>query len=134
MIVATDAMPCFDLETKSVPNGAGTHARILGRYVRDEALIDLPAAVAKMAWYPARRLERIAPHFARKGRLGVGCDADLVVFDASTIEDRATYLEPYLEAIGVDHVVVAGTPVIRDGEFGEVRPGRRQLSSGPVDV
>ena len=133
MIVATDAMPCFDLETKSVPNGAGTHARILGRYVRDEELIGLSDAVAKMAWYPARRLEGVAPHFARKGRLGVGCDADLVVFDASTIEDRATYLEPYLEAVGVDHVVVAGTPVIRDGEFGEDRPGWRQLSSGAVD-
>ncbi len=133
MIIATDAMPCFDLETKSVPNGAGTHARILGRYVRDEELVTLSDAVAKMAWYPARRLEGIAPHFARKGRLGVGCDADLMVFDAATVEDRATYLEPYLEAVGVDHVVVAGTPVIRDGEFGEARPGRRQLSSGPVD-
>jgi len=132
MIIATDAMPCFDLETRSVPNGAGTHARILGRYVRDEDLLGLAEAVAKMAWYPAQRLEEIAPHFARKGRLGVGCDADLVVFDATTIEDRATYLEPYLEAVGVDHVVVAGMPVIRDGGFGDARPGLRQLSTGPV--
>ena len=130
MIIATDAMPCFDLETKSVPNGAGTHARILGRYVRDEQLIGLSEAVAKMALYPAERLEGVAPHFVRKGRLGVGCDADLVVFDASTIEDRATYLEPYLEAVGVDHVVVGGVPVISDGEFGDSRPGVRQLASG----
>jgi N-acyl-D-aspartate/D-glutamate deacylase len=130
MIIATDAMPCFDLETRSVPNGAGTHARILGRYVRDEQLIGLSEAVAKMALYPAERLEGVAPHFARKGRLGVGCDADLVVFDASTIEDRATYLEPYLEAVGVDHVVVGGVPVISDGEFGDSRPGVRQLASG----
>ena len=130
MIIATDAMPCFDLGTKSVPNGAGTHARILGRYVRDEKVIGLAEAVAKMALYPAVRLEKVAPHFARKGRLGVGCDADVVVFDASTIEDRATYLEPYLEAQGVDHVVVGGVPVIRDGEFGDARPGLRQLASG----
>ena len=47
MIIATDAMPCFDLRTKSVPNGAGTHARILGRYVRDEKVIGLAEAVAK---------------------------------------------------------------------------------------
>ncbi len=134
MIIATDAMPCFDLETRSVPNGAGTHARILGRYVRDEELIGLSEAVAKMALYPAQRLEGVAPHFARKGRLGVGCDADLVVFDASTIEDRATYLEPYLEAAGVDHVVVAGTPVIRGGDFLDARPGIRQLASGPVSA
>ena len=133
MIIATDAMPCFDLETKSVPNGAGTHARVLGRYVRDEELIGLSEAVAKMAWYPCQRLEGIAPHFARKGRLGVGCDADLVVFDASTIEDQATYLEPYLEATGVEHVVVAGTLVVRDCQFGDARPGLRQLSSGPAD-
>ena len=113
-----------------MPNGAGTHARVLGRYVRDEEVIGLSEAVAKMTLYPAERLEVVAPHFARKGRLGVGCDADLVVFDASTIADRATYLEPYLEASGVDHVVVGGVPVIRDGEFGDARPGLRQLASG----
>ena len=59
------------------------------------------------------------------GCLGGGCDADLVVFDASSIEDRATYLEPYLEALGVDHVVVGGSPVIRNGQFGDARPGLR---------
>ena len=53
-----------------------------------------------------------------------------MVCDASTIEDRATYLEPYLEAVGVDHVVVGGVPVISDGEFGDSRPGVRQLASG----
>lgn len=128
MIIATDAMPCFNLDSKSVPNGAGSHARVLGRYVRDEGLIDLPEAIAKMSLLPARRLEGIAPAFARKGQIAVGSDADLTLFDAHTISDHATYLEPYLEATGVEHLIVNGTPVIRSGEFLSARPGRRQIA------
>lgn len=131
MIVATDAMPCFNLETKSVPNGAGTHARVLGRYVRDEELLTLSDAIAKMSLYPAQRLEQLAPSFLNKGRVALGCDADLTIFDASTVTDHATYLEPYLEATGVEHLVVNGTPVIRKSEFlKDSRPGKRQLALG----
>jgi N-acyl-D-glutamate deacylase len=60
-----------------------------------------------------------------KGRVQVGKDADLVVFDLATVSDRATFAQPGQTAVGMRHVVVNGTPVIRDGELvREAKPGR----------
>ncbi|HYE97631.1 MAG TPA: amidohydrolase family protein [Planctomycetota bacterium] len=107
------------------PRSAGTAARVLGRYVREEKALSLMDAVAKLSLLPARRLERRCPDFRRKGRVQPGCDADLAVFDPATVIDRATYERPTEPSQGVRHVLVSGVPVVRDGRFlPGVHPGR----------
>jgi N-acyl-D-aspartate/D-glutamate deacylase len=61
----------------------------------------------------------------RKGRVQVGCDADLVVFSPERVRDRATYRDPTRPSEGMRHVLVGGIPVVRDGVLDEAaRPGR----------
>ena len=109
-----------------VPPHNGAFARILGRYVREEPVLDLMTALSKMTLLPARRLERHAPVFRRKGRLQEGADADLTIFDPETVIDRATYRDPYQESAGIAHVLVSGVLVVEDGALVEaVHPGRR---------
>ena len=73
----------------------------------------------------ARRLERRAPSFLRKGRIRVGADADLAVFNPATVTDNATYEDPSLASTGFTHVLVNGVPIVRDGRFREdTFPGR----------
>ncbi|MDP9020441.1 MAG: amidohydrolase family protein, partial [Actinomycetota bacterium] len=93
------------------PRGAGTFARVLGRYVREEGVLSLMEALAKMTWYPVARLERAAPALRRKGRLQIGADADVTVFDPSTVADRATVEDPARPSTGVEWVLVAGRVV-----------------------
>jgi N-acyl-D-aspartate/D-glutamate deacylase len=95
------------------PRSAGTHARILGRFVRERGVISLMDGVRKMTLLPARRLERIDPDMKRKGRVQAGADADLVVFDAARVIDRATFEKPAQYSDGIVHVLVNGTFVVR---------------------
>ncbi len=82
-------------------------------------------ALGKMTLLPAQRLEEIAPMMTRKGRVQVGSDADLTLFDPERIIDRATYDAPDRYSEGIAHVLVGGTPVVRDGALVEgVTPGR----------
>lgn len=112
------------------PRGAGCFARVLGRYVREERAIDLLDALAKMTIQPARRLEAAAPVMARKGRLQRGADADVVVFDPATIADTASIEDPSQESVGIDWVLVAGTPVTTpEGVDRNQRPGRAITAS-----
>ena len=106
------------------PRTAGTYARILGYYVRERGNLTLMDALRKMALIPAQRLETWSPDFRDRGRIQEGAWADLAVFDPETVEDRATYTEPALPAVGFRHVLVNGVPVVRDGDVVEgVAPG-----------
>jgi dihydroorotase len=107
------------------PRGVGTYARILGHYVREQKVIDLMTALGKISLMVARRLEPFVPAMRRKGRIAVGMDADITVFDSTRVIDRATYEEPAQYSEGIRHVVVGGTFVVRDERLVEgVTPGR----------
>ena len=107
------------------PRVSGTNSRVLGRYVREEGVLTLMDALRKMSLAPAQHLERRAPAMRRKGRVQIGADADLVVFDAEMILDRATYRNPLLPPIGIEAVLVGGVPVVRSGVIQEgVYPGQ----------
>jgi hypothetical protein len=106
------------------PRAAGTHSRVLGHYVRDEGVLTLMEALRKMSLAPAQHLESRVPSMRNKGRLQVGADADLVIFDPATVIDRATYAEPLLPPIGIETVLVNGVRVVEDGVIREgVYPG-----------
>jgi N-acyl-D-aspartate/D-glutamate deacylase len=106
------------------PRAAGAFARVLARYVREQRTLTLPDAIRKMSLMPAQRLERATVAAARKGRLQVGADADIAVFDLATVADRATYASAALPATGFRHVLVNGIPVVRDGQVLDAAPGR----------
>jgi N-acyl-D-aspartate/D-glutamate deacylase len=107
------------------PRTTGTFSRVLGRYARDAHSITLMQAIRKMTLMPAQRLEARVPAMRRKGRLAVGADADITIFDAATVMDRSTYREPSLPPVGIQYVLVNGVPVVSNGTAVDgVIPGR----------
>ncbi len=116
VIVVSDLLPMVD-ETSMVAPHNGAFSRILGRYVREAGLLDRPAAIAKMTQLPADRLAAFYPAFARKGRIAVGADADLTLFDPETVLDRATYGDPFQASAGIHTVVVGGQVAVDGGEL-----------------
>ena len=110
------------------PRNAGTYSRVLAQYVRGKGTITLMDALRKMSLMPAEMLERSTPAGLQKGRLQEGADADIVVFDAATISDRATFEKPMEPSVGVHYLLVAGTVVVNEGKFvPDVFPGRALL-------
>ncbi len=109
VMIGSDSI--IEPDAENHPRGAGTFARVLGRYVREEGLLSLMEALAKMTADPVARLERGAPALRRKGRLQIGADADVTVFDPSTVIDRATVEDPARPSTGVEWVLVAGRVV-----------------------
>ena len=115
---------------KGHPRGAGTFSRVLARYVRSQGRITLMDALRKMSLMPAQRLETATAAARRKGRLREGADADIVIFDAETIQDRATYEAPNRFSEGVRHLFVSGTLVVSEGKLVEkVAPGEALVAS-----
>ena len=92
VLVGSDGVPLTN--GGGHPRGVGTYARILGRYVREEKVLDLMTALRKITVMVAQRLEPFVPAMRSKGRLAVGADADMTVFDAARVIDRATYEKP----------------------------------------
>ena len=107
------------LQSNPHPRAYGTFARLLGRYVRDEQLIPLQEAIRRITSLPAANLRLVD-----RGALRPGHFADIAVFDPATIADRATFAEPHQYALGMRHVFVNGTQVLRDGEHTGATPGR----------
>lgn len=101
----------------SHPRSAGTFSRVLGHYVRETQTLTLMEALKKMTLMPAERLEAFAPVMKHKGRLQVGMDADIDVFDPATIRANAEYLHAKQYSSGMQDVLVNGQFVVRDGKL-----------------
>ena len=106
------------------PRMYGTFPRVLGRYVRDEGLLTLEEAVAKMTGRPAAKLG-----LAGRGLVRNGCHADLAIFDAETVTDRATFEDPHQHPDGIPYVIVNGE-VIVEGESYHAHAAGRVLRRG----
>ncbi|MEO8027878.1 MAG: amidohydrolase family protein [Bryobacteraceae bacterium] len=114
-MIASDG---FDLtKGEGHPRSSGTYARMLGKYVREEKALSLMDALRKMTILPAERLEKRVPAMRNKGRIRVGADADLAIFNADKIIDKSDYAHPAVYAEGVVHVLVNGTAIVRDGKL-----------------
>jgi N-acyl-D-amino-acid deacylase len=112
------------LKSNPHPRGYGNFARLLGRYVRDEKLVPLAAAIRRLTSLPATNLK-----LRDRGRLVPGHFADLAVFDPAAIQDHATFDKPHQLATGMVHVFVNGVQVLADGEHTGAKPG--QVVRGP---
>jgi N-acyl-D-amino-acid deacylase len=111
---------------KPHPRSYGTHARLLGHFVRDLGLLTLPAAVHKTTGAAAAALG-----LADRGVLREGCWADVAVFDPARISDPATYDDPHRYALGVSTVVVNGEVVVEGGDHTGALPGHRLRPPNP---
>lgn len=101
------------------PRQYGTFARVLGHYVRERGVITLEEAVKKMSSQSARRL-----NIHDRGLITVGYYADVAVFDADEIIDRATFEDPHQYAEGMKYVLINGKVVVESGAHTGRRPGR----------
>ncbi|WP_341534163.1 amidohydrolase family protein [Sphingosinicella soli] len=127
--IASDGMPWRT--SGEHPRGAGAFARVLGRYVRERGALDLMTALRKMTIMPAQRLEGISPQMAKKGRVSVGADADLTLFDPAVVIDAATFEKPMQASVGIRYVLVNGKPVVDGGKLGtKLFPGEAILGTG----
>ena len=125
VMIASDGMP---YAPGAHPRSAGTFSRVLGQYVREREILDLMEAVGKMTILPAKRLSEVAPAMKKKGRIQVGADADITVFDLETIRDTANFEDDLSFSTGVVHVLVGGVFVVRDSRSVEdVFPGKPVL-------
>lgn len=137
-VVASDAMPVLSPALRSdprrwpLPPGSATHPRTAGTFcrslrtmVRERGQWSWPEAFRRCSYLPARVLDEISPGATAKGHLGIGADADLVVFDPDAVTDRATYSDPTAPSAGVRQLFVHGSPVISDGALlTDAYPGR----------
>jgi hypothetical protein len=122
VIIASDGLIT---NGKGHPRSAGTYARLLGVYVREEKALPLMEAIRRASLAPAQRLESFVPQMKHKGRLQVGADADIAVFDPGTVIDKATFQQPAQYSYGFRYVLVGGQFVVRDGKLDEtVLPGK----------
>jgi len=109
---------------KGHPRTSGTYAKVLGKYAREKKAISLMEALRKMTLAPAQRLETRVPQMAEKGRIAVGTDADITIFDPETVLDQATYTQPTLTSLGIPYVIVNGKIVVDQNKLiVEQKPG-----------
>lgn len=138
MMIASDAMP-FTIDGRTVsgdvwplpeeayahPRSAATFTRALERYVREKKAMTVTEFVRRASLLPANLVALAAPDAKRKGRLQVGMDADVAIFDLDKIKVNATYENPRTPSSGMRYVMVGGQLIISDGKLlTDVRPGR----------
>lgn len=129
-MIASDGRLTYPGDGQPHPRWYGTFPRVLARYVREKHVLGLEEAVHKMTGMPAARLR-----LRDRGLVREGMFADLVVFDADSILDTATYERPHQYPVGIDYVLVNGTPVVDRGAFTDKRAGRvlrRRVDSEPI--
>ena len=122
-MIASDG---FIEDGRGHPRTSGSYSKVLGQYTREEGVMTLPEAINKMTLMPAQRLEGRIPDMLDKGRIRIGADADITIFSAETVIDRATYMDASIPPEGIPYVVVGGELVVDGGEITTARPG------GPV--
>lgn len=123
VMIGSDGMPFVN--GAAHPRGAGTSARVLGLYTREKGLMTLMEAVAMMTILPARRLEAYVPQMRHKGRIVIGADADLTIFNPLTVRDMATFSTPMVPSAGIPYVMVNGAFVVFQGDLVTgARPGK----------
>lgn len=116
VMIASDGMYT---DGQGHPRGAGTFPRVLGKYTRNEGILDLAAAIHKISLMPALRMG-----LETKGRIKEGYDADITIFDPKTVIDCSTYEEPARAPLGIESVLVEGVEVVWKGKLTGARPGR----------
>ncbi|MFN7543605.1 MAG: amidohydrolase family protein [Acidobacteriota bacterium] len=122
VIVASDTMP---YAKGAHPRGGGTFSKVLGEYVRELKVTTLVEALRRMTLLPAQRLEALSPQMKNKGRIRVGADADITVFDPETVKDTGTYETGPQFSRGIAYVIVNGVAVVDEGKTVEnVFPGQ----------
>jgi len=107
------------LKSNAHPRAYGNFTRVIGKYVRDEKALTLPAAIHKLAKLPATNLK-----LTKRGELKPGNYADVVIFDPATVQDHATFDQPHQYSTGVSDVFVNGVQVLKDNEHTNAKPGR----------
>jgi N-acyl-D-aspartate/D-glutamate deacylase len=118
-MIASDGRLSRPGEGHPHPRGYGTFPRVLARYVREKPVLTLEEAVHKMTGLPAAALR-----LADRGRIAAGAHADVVLFDAATVADRATFADPHHYPVGIPYVIVNGTVAVDGGQFTGARGGR----------
>ncbi len=113
IMIGSDAI--LEPANNNHPRSTGCFTRVLGRYVRDQQVLSLPDALAKMTIMPAKRFGAKVPALQRKGRLQMGADADITIFDPATVADASTVDDPAQMATGVSFVLVSGQ-VVKEGD------------------
>ncbi|MCC6511519.1 MAG: serine hydrolase, partial [Pirellulaceae bacterium] len=119
MSYCTDVGPASSDGIAGHPRAFGSFPRLFARYVRDLGAISLERAVASASAVAANEVMAFD-----RGRIAVGLAADLVLFDHDRLTDQATFAKPDAESVGVRHVLVAGVPVLKNGQMTDARPGR----------
>jgi N-acyl-D-aspartate/D-glutamate deacylase len=115
------------------PRNAGTFGRVYDEYVRQRGTLTVMEVVRKMSYMPAVRLEKSTPQARKKGRLQVGADADVVVFDPKTFRDQSTFEKPAVPSTGVRYLLVNGALVVDGGTLvSGVMPGKA-ITSNPLN-
>ena len=110
------------------PRTFGNFARLLGKYVRDEHVMPLEEAVRRLTSLPATNHK-----LPNRGLLRPTYFADVVIFDPATIADKATFANPFQYAVGVQHVLINGIVVLKDGEHTNILPGKVIWGPGRKD-
>jgi N-acyl-D-amino-acid deacylase len=124
-MIETDGDPVSYGQGFPHPRSYGAFPRVLARYVRELGVLTLEEAIRKMTSMPADQYNQF-----ERGRIVEGAYADLVIFDADTVQDEATYVDPHRYPSGIPHVIINGEFVVRSGALTGERPG--QWIKGPA--